>query len=109
MDTDNNLVGSLELFKCQEDVAPRWAQTVQDVPSPLVSRVGKVDVTFTEADFRDGQYKLCDDGVYRRRLHAKVKVLCAHYTRTLRVTVTSANGLRTLGTTVFRFDENADG
>lgn len=66
--------------------------------------VGSVAVTFTEADFPDAEYKLCDDGLYRRLFFFTARVLCGHYSQTLRVRVTSRDGQRELGRAVFQYE-----
>jgi hypothetical protein len=66
--------------------------------------VGSVAVTFTEADFPDAEYKMCDDGIYRQRFSFMARVLCGHYTRTLRVRVTSRDGRRELGRAIFQYE-----
>lgn len=102
--TGHFLLG-LECFACAEDTAPRLFRSDPDTYDPRVRQVGFVTISFTEADFADGKDKSCSDGVFRRLLRAKIRIICGHYTRTLRVLVKSFDERRELGSVTFRFDE----
>ncbi|KAH7355013.1 hypothetical protein BKA65DRAFT_232656 [Rhexocercosporidium sp. MPI-PUGE-AT-0058] len=98
------LRSQLDLYRCELDHPPRWTRTLQDTPDPNVTFVGTVNVEFTEADLLDAQSRVCEDGIERRLFQIRIKVLCGHYTRTLRVTVTSRDGSRHLGRAVLRYE-----
>jgi hypothetical protein len=101
---DRGLRTSVQLYKCALDIPPLWIRTQQNVDNPDMQLVGSIAINFTEEDFPGGEGKVCDDGVYRRRLNFNTRILCGHYTRTLRITLTSFDGRRELGRAVFRYE-----
>ncbi|KAH6723219.1 hypothetical protein BKA61DRAFT_663953 [Leptodontidium sp. MPI-SDFR-AT-0119] len=101
--TGGRLRGQLNLYRCELDEPPRWTRTHQDTPDPNMHFVGSVNFEFTEADFPGAERKVCEDGIQRRLFPVRIKVMCGHYTRTLRVTVTSPDG-RHLGRAALRYE-----
>jgi len=94
----------VKLYRCELDNPPRWTSIHQNIADPHVRLVGSIDMTFTAADVQDAEQKVCDDGIERRIINFKLRVMCGHHSRILRVTIKSNDDLRCLGRAAFQYE-----
>jgi hypothetical protein len=91
----------LALYKCQLNDEPRHLHIQQNRPDPNVELVGTLLVTFRPRDIASGEYKQCDDGVFRRRLQCKTSLQLFYTHGTIKALAKSLDG-RILGSATFQ-------
>jgi hypothetical protein len=95
----------LPLYKCRLTDAPRHVHIQQNSPDSDMELVGHVLVKFTQRDVLRGEYKQCNDGVFRRRLRYKTYLELFRTHGLIKAIAKSLDDQRVLGKASFQISD----